>query len=203
MTGARTGESRPWPTIVGIDLAEAFPAYGDGGACSVVPDLIHQRIGQDNRSTTGALITNIDLPGSWPRGTAVSWLLEDKWRLKKVGGETRFPAGLHRLTKITHSGILDSMRRWWDGELPWIVGIDGVPGYSLLRVHCGNDHFDSDGCPLTGTHAMNSWRTSAAEASVAASRPAYVQLHHTVWVPLFEANPEPTMLTRDESFLLV
>lgn len=167
-------------------------------------DLIQQRLGQDNESTTGILLVNRDLRAH-KRGEVVCYLLEDGPTPDpfgaKVPGRTRIPAGVFPLERVRHSGILDSMRRWFP-ELPWIVGITGIPGFQLVRYHTGVKHEHTDGCPLTAGSALNSWKTSSEEATLADTRLCYKALHYEVFEPMFDANPEPRVWVRDEGYLL-
>lgn len=168
---------------------------------AAVAHLILQRIGQDHHSTVGALLVNVDcLPGV-PRGDAVCFTLEDRYRAEKVPGETRIGEGLYPLTKEPSSGILDKMRRWYP-EMGFIVGIKGVPNFTLVRIHTGNKHSHSEGCPLLGNGVMDAWKLSPDEAMLVGSRDAYRAVHERVFVPLFDAVGEPKLLVRDEGHLL-
>lgn len=164
--------------------------------------LINQRLGQDHASTIGVLLLAREIPGcSYPPGESLSFILEDRFRAEKVKGETRIPAGYARMTRVKQSGILGKMRKWFP-EMEWIVGLEDVPNYELLRVHTGVKHEHTDGCPLTGGGVLNAWKTSPTEASLTDSRNCYRAVHEQVLVPLFEHEPEPRLLTRDEGFLL-
>lgn len=162
--------------------------------------LILQRLGQDNRSTVGVLLVNVDLPGV-PRGEAVAFTLEDLHREVKVAGETRIPAGLATMHIVKQSGILDKMRDWYPG-MKWIVGLRDVPGFRLLRIHTGNRDSHTQGCPLIGGGVADAWKTSDDEAMLLRSRDTYRTVHEKVFEPLFEVVEHPKLLVRDEQFLL-
>lgn len=193
--GSITAVDNPKPVLVGQPEDEGR---------LVVPgleyQLILQRLGQDINSTTGILMTAVNI-GEFARGEALCFILEDIFREVKVKGKTRFPAGLVRLTKVKASNILNKMRRWYP-ELPWIVGIEGVANYSLLRIHTGVEEDHTEGCPLTAHGAHASFKLSAEDGILVDSRDCYRQLHDRVFVPMFDDWPEPRMLVRDESFLL-
>lgn len=163
-------------------------------------DLIQQRLGQDNESTTGILMLNRDLRVR-KRGEVLCYTLEDLFRAVKIDGRTRFSAGAYELEKVTESGILNSMRRWFP-EMDFIVGIKDVPEFDLLRYHTGVRHQHSRGCPLMAGSALNSWKTSNEEAALAQSRECYKAVHLEVFRPLFDVNPTPRVWVRDEDFLL-
>ena len=68
------------------------------------------------------------------------YTLEDPIREKKVWGDSAIPAGTYPV-KIRFS---NRFKR----DLP---GIEGVPNYSGLLIHGGNDKLDTHGCILVGT----------------------------------------------------
>lgn len=86
-------------------------------------------------------------------GIFVCNFLEDKYREvgeKKVPGETCIPTGFFDIELVHESKM--ALRYYekypWFKGLPWIKD---VPGFSHVRVHPGNFHTDSKGCPLTGS----------------------------------------------------
>ena len=86
----------------------------------------------------------------------------EKW---KVPGKTAIPAGKYRIV-ITRSNRF-SRRAGHDVLTPQLLD---VPGFTGIRIHCGNRAEDTEGCLLVGT-------TPAADGSaVWASRAAYDKL---------------------------
>ena len=98
-------------------------------------------------------------------GEHVCQFLEDALRPygEKIDGRTAIPAGRYRLG-VTHNSPM-SMRyyhRWpdsWYAGLPTLEwdhpeGEPMVPRFDALRVHPGNDHSDSRGCPLTASEVV-------------------------------------------------
>jgi hypothetical protein len=84
--------------------------------------------------------------------------LEDQMRGygEKVAGRTCIPTGLFQIDPVHDSPMaLRYYERWdWFRGLPgltWASPDPMVPVFDLLRVHPGNDHEDSRGCPLTAT----------------------------------------------------
>lgn len=164
----------------------------------VRPNLIQQRLGQDTRSTVSTLTLNTELRGvDIGPGTVLCWILEDRYRAVKVRGQTRVPACLARMVRVRRSGILTSMRRWFPG-MGFIVGLEDIPGFRLVRCHTGNDDGDTEGCPIVGQSALNSWCLSPRESTIAASRSCYKALHNRVFVPMFEQVETPGWLILDE-----
>lgn len=78
----------------------------------------------------------------------ICWLLEDAVREVegvpveqwKIPGKTAIPSGRYRVA------LVDSPRFG-----PDTITLLDVPGFTVIRVHAGNDDEDTEGCPLTGT----------------------------------------------------
>ena len=98
-------------------------------------------------------------------GEPVCQFLEDGVRQygEKVPGLTAIPPGRYKLG-ITHNSPM-SMRyyaRWpdsWYKGLPTLTwdyqnGEDMTPPFEGLRIHPGNNHNDSRGCPLTASDVV-------------------------------------------------
>lgn len=98
-------------------------------------------------------------------GEPVCQFLEDGVRQygEKVNGCTAIPPGRYKLG-VTHNSPM-SMRyyaRWpdsWYKGLPTLEwdfqdGEDMVPEFTSLRIHPGNDHTDTKGCPLTASEVV-------------------------------------------------
>ena len=68
------------------------------------------------------------------------YTLEDIVRDEKVHGRTAIPAGTYPLR------ISRSFR--FKRDLPEVMN---VPNYSGVRIHGGNTHENTEGCPLVGT----------------------------------------------------
>jgi len=99
-------------------------------------------------------------PGTHAAPVWLCFILEDRYRPpgeSKVPGATCIPAGRYEV-RITHSPKFDQ-------EMPLLIG---VPGFSGVRIHPGNDASDTAGCLLPG-------RVRHGEA-LGESRAAYVDL---------------------------
>ena len=79
-------------------------------------------------------------------GMTLGYTLEDKDRhLEEVGigakikGQTAIPRGRYEVV-LTYS---NRFKKW----LPEVLG---VPGFTAIRIHGGNTHEDTEGCPLLG-----------------------------------------------------
>lgn len=94
----------------------------------------------------------------------------DAWVRKwKVKGRTAIPTGVYRLA-WTRSNRFKRM----------MFEVLGVPGFGGVRIHAGNTHIDTEGCPLTGSSIVNN-------AEVRGSLVALEKLQRLV-VPLIEAG---------------
>jgi len=97
---------------------------------------------QRQPSVGGATIGRVSIDG-----TFACFSLEDEIREVvgqpvgnwKIKGATAIPAGLYRVT-------LEDSPRFGPGTLT----INGVPGFSGVRMHGGNTAEDTEGCPLLG-----------------------------------------------------
>jgi hypothetical protein len=67
------------------------------------------------------------------------YVLEDALRERKIKGKTAIPAGRYRVI-VTYS---PRFKRY----LPELLG---VPEFSAIRIHSGNDADDTEGCILPG-----------------------------------------------------
>ena len=74
-------------------------------------------------------------------GSVCLWeSLEDVVRPEKIAGKTAIPAGRYRVV-INYSPKFKK-------DLPLLIG---VPNFSGIRIHAGNDSEDTEGCILMGT----------------------------------------------------
>lgn len=112
-------------------------------------DLILQREPSTAISTPGTLSVN---------GKHIAFTLEDIVRTgPKVHGRTAIPAGTYEL-------IL-SMSNRFKHELPEVLA---VPGFAGVRIHGGNTHENTEGCPLVGLHRDSADRISNCAPAVEA-----------------------------------
>lgn len=108
-------------------------------------ELVLQRT-HDNGSDTIGMLSN---------GTSqLCFILEDTFRVEKIKGETRIPAGRYRvqLRKVgtMHTDYANKYGKMHHGMLE----ITGIPNYSAVMFHIGNTKSDTAGCPLVGDSLM-------------------------------------------------
>lgn len=73
-------------------------------------------------------------------------------KLRKIFGKTAIPTGTYRV-KLTYSPKFAN-KPWakkYGGLVPEILNVKGFGG---VRIHPGNDQYDTDGCPLVGENKV-------------------------------------------------
>ena len=106
------------------------------------------------------------------------WILEDQRQPTgvKVPGETRIPAGLYSVRLYTAGRLHDTYRRRWDWHRG-MLELVGVPRFSCVLIHPGNDDDDTRGCLLPGLTAC------LRPPRVLSSVDAYTRLYRAVVAP--------------------
>lgn len=85
----------------------------------------------------------------------LAFTLEDEFRAIKEPGNTRIPEGRYRL-KLRRYGEHHQQYREKFGSLhQGMVEIEGVPGFTDILFHIGNDHKDTAGCVLVGNSVQS------------------------------------------------
>jgi hypothetical protein len=122
---------------------------------------------------------------------AQCFTLEDEFRLVKLPGETRIPAGRYRLRlrALGESPHFDEAygTAFARGFHRGMVEITGVPGFSDILIHTGNTTADTRGCLLVGQTA------NSAALGLAGSRDAYRPLYQKLFAAL--SSGEEVFLT--------
>ncbi|MFZ3193746.1 MAG: DUF5675 family protein [Moraxellaceae bacterium] len=111
-------------------------------------DLILQREPSTATTTPGIL---------WFDGKRIAYTLEDVVRPVKIAARTAIPPGTYDL-RI-------SLSNRFKKELPEVLA---VPGFSGVRIHGGNTHENTEGCPLVGLVRNSPERISNCAPAVAA-----------------------------------
>lgn len=81
--------------------------------------------------------------------------LEDKYRKKKVWGETRIPAGLYDVELRTEGGTHARYKERFPLMHQGMLHILNVPNFKWILIHIGNDKEDTAGCLLVGEKASD------------------------------------------------
>lgn len=123
-------------------------------------------------STIGAL--SID-------GRFCAFTLEDEFRVLKVPGETRIPAGTYEIKLRTEGGMhAKYVVRFSDHK--GMLWLQNVPGFEYIYIHCGTTDDDTAGCILVGD-------TANAEGTLARSELAYRRLYGQVANAILAGEP--------------
>lgn len=101
-------------------------------------------------------------------------------KLRKIFGKTAIPTGTYRV-KLTYSAKFAN-KPWakkYGGLVPEILD---VKGFSGVRIHPGNDQYDTDGCPLVGENKV--------KGNVINSVKKYCELMNEYLIPAHRRNDE-------------
>ena len=78
--------------------------------------------------------------------------LEDEFRIEKVSGETRIPAGTYELKLRTEGSLNERYKTRFNDIHEGMIWLQDVPNFKWIYIHCGNDDDDTDGCILVGSY---------------------------------------------------
>jgi hypothetical protein len=107
------------------------------------------RINSQLDYSSGVMFTVQDFP---ERIRHLCYTLEDEFRVKKVSGETRIPAGTYEL-KLRTVGPLNARYQLRFNDIhQGMIWLQDVPNFKWIYLHCGNDDDDTDGCILVGSY---------------------------------------------------
>lgn len=113
----------------------------------------------------------------------------------KVAGQTRIPAGEYELGLVRGTPMdQDKRDRWPNWHRHGLLWVKNVPGFERIRIHEGNTHKDTAGCPLVGFGA-----TCIAEEAPTVTRSvdAYKDLY--LWItPMLASGMQATIMVADE-----
>lgn len=117
----------------------------------------------------------------------LAYTIEDEFRLKKVRGETRIPAGKYRLgirqevTPLTQKYLNDKRLPFFERHIELL----NVPNFTGVYVHIGNTDDDTDGCILVGDTPNNNTLESG---RIMGSVSAYKRFYELVYPMLKEGK---------------
>lgn len=99
---------------------------------------------------------------------------------KKVYGRTAIPTGRYRvLWTVSNTFRSRSWAKAYNGCVPLI---DGVKGFTGIRIHPGSDHYSTSGCVLVGLNTIKGMLTS--------SQKMYFKLLDDYLVPAFRRGEQ-------------
>lgn len=119
------------------------------------------------------------------------YTLEDEYRESKISGETRIPAGAYKLKFRKVGGFHERYSRRFPEIHKGMLEVTGVPNFTYVLIHCGNDDDDTAGCLLVGNTQKSNLETS--DGFVGSSTSAYKK----VYPPIAKAleNNEEVIIT--------
>ncbi len=123
------------------------------------------RLSTTGENTIGALY----IDGLWQ-----CWTLEDTQRFEKIAGQTRILSGTYPIHLRTGSPMSDRYAERYPTEHRGMLWLQGVPGFTYVYIHPGNDEDDTDGCLLVGEEVQMGART------VGPSIPAYRRIYRPI-----------------------
>jgi hypothetical protein len=105
------------------------------------------RYSDANECTLGLLFVN---------GVFFTYILEDKYREKKVRGETRIPEGTYEIGLMKElTPLTKRYRERYPSFFEWHLHVRNVPNYEGIYIHPGNNKDHTDGCLLTAGNINN------------------------------------------------
>lgn len=108
-------------------------------------------------------------------GVFVCFGLEDEYRVVKVKGETRIPAGTYKIGLRKEGGFHSKYAAKFPSFHKGMLQVLNVPGFEYILIHIGNDDGDTEGCLLVGCDAM-----TQSGMTIQASGVAYEKLYKKV-----------------------
>lgn len=130
-------------------------------------ELTLKRFRQGNNSTLSELYID---------GTFQCYGLEDTVRDVKIKGRTAIPAGTYKLGINRKGGMNTAYKKRFPDMHEGMIEIRAIPNFSLVYIHIGNTHDDTEGCLLVGTYFHKSYD----DWGVYQSAEAYKQLYRTI-----------------------
>ncbi len=104
------------------------------------------RFSTSNESTLGLMLINNKFE---------CFTLEDGYRINKVPGETRIPAGRYKIRLRKEGAFHNRYSKRFPDIHKGMLHITKVPNYEYILIHCGNDAEDTVGCLLVGDELNN------------------------------------------------
>lgn len=127
------------------------------------------------------------------------YTLEDEVRTKKVYGETCIPEGKYILGLKVFGSMHDRyLARYGNDFHKGMIEVMGVPGFSDILIHVGNDDDDTAGCLLVGYTTVMPKRNF-----VGYSRMAYEAVYPIIMQGILDAGDNVMIEYRNINFNFV
>ena len=129
------------------------------------------RYSSQKDSTSGALF-EVTENGSL---NFLCYTLEDEYREDKISGETRIPAGAYQLKLRKVGGFHGRYMERFPKIHRGMLEVIGVPNFTYVLIHCGNDDDDTAGCLLVGNTQTSN--LEKADGFIGSSTAAYKKIY--------------------------
>lgn len=140
--------------------------------------------------------------GLWFHKEAKKFLmfgLEDEYRAVKVMKETRIPAGFYELKiRAENTPLTIKHREAYGSWFEYHIEITGIPNFSGVYIHAGNDDDHTDGCPLGGNTLTSHF---IQEKKPLTSSTDAIRRFYALVYPELKAGKKVFLEIRDEGFL--
>lgn len=113
----------------------------------------------------------------WIDGQSTCFTLEDEFRVRKVRGETRIPAGTYEIKLRSEGGMIQKYRTRYGDWHTGMLHLQDVPGFEWIYIHTGNTDDHSEGCILVGQGCQV---PNGGEPTIQSSRSAYEPIARAV-----------------------
>ncbi len=123
-----------------------------------------KRFYDNNESTLGLI--SID-------GQFECFSLEDTFRMNKVAGKSRIPAGVYPLVLREAGGMHNRYKKRFPRFHKGMLWIKNIPNFKFVYFHIGNRHQNTKGCVLTANMALKN-------GTVLQSTDAYTEFYKKV-----------------------
>lgn len=115
-----------------------------------------------------------------------------------VKGDKRIPEGFYKLGIHKSETPKTLMFRKSLPWFKWFIEVLGIPGFSLVFVHPGNDYLDTEGCQLPNDMMGNNTVTSV---KVGGNSRQATERFYALVMPVLESGKEVFYEVRDEYHL--
>ena len=118
---------------------------------------------------------------------ALCWGIEDERRETKVFAETCIPTGTYELALRTHGGFHERYKLRFPDMHIGMIQVMGVPNFSDILLHIGNDEGDTAGCYCVGLVPVIIGE-GGGDFEVGRSTDAYRKIYPMITTPLAEGE---------------
>jgi len=130
----------------------------------------------ESKLNGGSTLGLLFIDGAWE-----CYTLEDQSHEPKMAGKTRIPEGKYKIALRKFGRHHDRYLRRFPDFHAGMLQITGVPGFTDVLIHIGNNSGDTDGCLLVGDRPNNN---IADMGIIEESAWAYERVYKKVVAPL-------------------